>query len=193
MRRLVMLLTTMIVVVVGCAGAPVAGDAHPRRDDTEESAGITLPPRPRELPLDSVDPCELLTTAQRVSLGLSERSLPGTTDAPYFAGPTCTVSGFEPRDVGADVGLVTNTGLDQLLAPGLLSDEVAVISVADFPAIVAKPSQPDYCSVDVDVADGQFLDVQFRDSGKNPPIPQDDLCRDAVRVAEAALHTLQTM
>ena len=54
--------------------------------------------------------------------------------------------------------------------------------------MVAVPRQfTDYCSVDVDVAPGQLLDVQFGDGGYRPPIPQRDLCVRARQTAEAAV------
>jgi hypothetical protein len=42
----------------------------------------------------------------------------------------------------------------------------------------------------VDVAPGQLLDVQFRDGGCKPPIPQDQVCRGAEQVAGTAMGTL---
>jgi hypothetical protein len=70
-------------------------------------------------------------------------------------------------------------------------DELTATDIVGFPAVVARPKQPEFCSVDVDLAEGQFLDVQFSDAARNPPIPQDQLCRDAVGIAEAAVTTLQ--
>ena len=56
---------------------------------------------------------------------------------------------------------------------------------------VAKPTRfTEYCTVIVDVAPGQLLDVQFRDGGRQPPIPQEQLCRDAEQVAGVARGTL---
>jgi hypothetical protein len=98
---------------------------------------------------------------------------------------------FEPREIGVGLVLSTSSGIDQLLAPGVIGDDVTAMTVAGFPAVVAKPELLDTCAVDVDVADGQFIDVQIRDTAKAPPIPQDELCRDALRVAEAAVTTLQ--
>ncbi|MCO1660731.1 DUF3558 domain-containing protein [Pseudonocardia humida] len=189
MRRLLMLLT-IAIAVVSCS-APVAGEASPARQGAEGTGDAGLPTRPRELPLDDVDPCALLTPTQRTDLGITSEPLPDTTDAPLFAGRTCSMTGFEPRDIGVSFALATGSGIAELLAPGTLGDEVTPTTIAGFPAVIAKPELPNFCSVDVDVAEGQFLDVQFHDSGSEPPIPPDQLCRDAVRVAEAAMETLQ--
>lgn len=192
MRRLLLLLTTAIAVaMVGCAGPPVAGEARPADQRAESTGGISLPARPRELPLDQVDPCALLTPAQRIEFDITSEPVPDSTDAPFFSGRTCSMTGFEPRDIGISFALATGSSIAELLAPGALGDEVTPTTIAGFPAIIAKPELPNFCSVDVDVAEGQFLDVQFHDSGSNPPIPPDQLCRDAVRVAESAMDTLQ--
>ena len=79
-----------------------------------------------------------------------------------------------------------------LIGPGSVTDDLTPITVAGFPAVLARPRNPDFCSVDVDVASGQFLDVMFRDGGREPPIPQDQLCRDAPLVAEEIMRTLLT-
>jgi hypothetical protein len=44
--------------------------------------------------------------------------------------------------------------------------------------------------VDVDLAPGQLIDVQFRDGGNRPPILQPDLCTRAKQTAEAAVTSL---
>jgi hypothetical protein len=44
--------------------------------------------------------------------------------------------------------------------------------------------------VEIDVADGQFLDVMFRDGGNSTAVQQDHLCLGAQRVAEAAMASL---
>jgi hypothetical protein len=193
MRRVVLLLTTLVVVVAGCAGTPVTGTPAPAPGTTTgaDPAGLELPPRPQELPLDGVDPCSLLTEEQRAALGLDGRANPGFTDAPLFTGPDCSIGGYEPRDVGLSLTLATSHGLDELVAPGSVRDELTATEVAGFPAVVARPKVTDFCSVDVDLAEGQFLDVQFSDAGEKPPISQDQLCRDALEIAEAAVTTLR--
>jgi hypothetical protein len=42
----------------------------------------------------------------------------------------------------------------------------------------------------VDVAAGQLLDIQFGDGGRQPPIPQPQLCEGAQSVADAVMVTL---
>jgi hypothetical protein len=42
----------------------------------------------------------------------------------------------------------------------------------------------------VDVAPDQLLDIHFADGGRQPPIPQPQLCQGAQAVADAVMVTL---
>jgi hypothetical protein len=191
MRRLLMLLAT-VVVAAGCSAAPVAGAASPSpATPSLDPAAINLPDRPRDLPLNGVDPCSLLTPAQRAEFGLDGLASPGNTSNALFAGRACDISGYEPREIDVGLTLALRNGIDDLIAG--VRDELTPTTILDFPAVIARPPVKDACSVDIDVADGQFLDVALFDAGKNPPIPQDQLCADAIRIAEAALRTLQVL
>jgi hypothetical protein len=98
--------------------------------------------------------------------------------------------GFEPRAVTTGISIVTTIGIERFTA-GELDAEIRPITVEGFPAVVAVPSRfTDYCTVVVDVAAGQLLDVQFATGGRQPPIPQQQLCRDAEVVAGEAMKTL---
>jgi len=81
---------------------------------------------------------------------------------------------------GADVWLSENAQV-----------EYSVSSIEGFTAITVRtPDVPDVCNVEIDVADGQFLDVMFRDGGNSTAAQQDHLCLGALRVAEAAMASL---
>jgi hypothetical protein len=104
--------------------------------------------------------------------------------------PLCTIGGFEPRAVTAGLSLVTSMGIERYTS-GELAAELRPITVRGFPALVAVPTRfTEYCTVVVDVASNQLLDVQFRDGGRRPPIPQPQLCQDAQTVAGEAMATL---
>jgi hypothetical protein len=183
------------LLLIVCAAVLVAGcstqvEPPPPAAIGAERSGLVSPPRPRELPLDGVDPCALLTPAQRTDLGLDGGSVPYRSAVPKAIGPACSISGSEPRAVNVGFALVTGSGIEAITAPGAVTDELTPITVAGFPAVIARPGNPDGCFVDVDVAHGQLLDVIFRDGGRKPPIPQEQLCRDAVQVAEQAMRTL---
>ena len=143
--------------------------------------------------MDGVDPCSLLTEEQRAELGLDARPLSSQAPVGLYGGaevPLCTVRGFEPRAVTVGLSLVTSVGIERFTS-GELAAEIKPISVREFPAVVAVPTRfTEYCAVIVDVAPGQLLDVQFRDGGRRPPIPQPQLCRDAEIVAGEAMASL---
>lgn len=175
-----------LVACVLAAGCTTATETPP--------APTAPPPRPREVRLDGVDPCSLLTAEQRAGLGFD--GTPQLTEpyAELFGGrvPTCTVTGLKREPIAVGIGTVTSIGIERWRRGDIAAD-MRPTTVADFPAVVAVPRRlTDYCSVEVDVAAGQLLDVQFSDGGGEPPIPQDELCRRAGQVAEQLMTSLLT-
>lgn len=172
------------VLAAGCAAAPPTAPPVP----------TAPPPRPREVRLDGVDPCSLLSAEQRAGLGLDGTPQFTHPYADLFGGtvPTCTVTGLEREPVAVGIGTVTSAGIERWHRGDVAAD-VRSTTVADFPAVVAAPRRlTDFCSVEVDVAPGQLLDVQFSDGGGRPPLTQDELCRRAGQVAEQLMTSLLT-
>jgi hypothetical protein len=100
--------------------------------------------------------------------------------------------GFQPDAIGLAIGAVTSTGIERWYEKDLAA-EISPLTVAGFPALIARPVRfTDYCSVEVDTAAGQMLDVQFSDGGRQPPIPQADLCAKAGRAAQELMKSLLT-
>ncbi len=154
--------------------------------------GVLLPPRPREVRLDGVDPCSLLTAEQRAGLDLDGEPRYSRSYAELFRGdvPTCTITGYSAKPVVVGVGMVTTAGVERWQL-GELAAEVRTIIVADFPAVVARPTRfTNFCSVEVDVAPGQLLDVQISDGGGRPPLPQRELCSRAEETAVELVRSL---
>jgi hypothetical protein len=88
------------------------------------------------------------------------------------------------------IGTVTTVGIERWQEPDLAVD-IRPTTVAAFPAIIAVPRRfSDYCSVEVDVAAGQLLDVQLGGGGPQAPIPQDELCAQAEHAATQVMVTL---
>jgi hypothetical protein len=189
------LLIGVVLLATGCSA--VGGSAAPTEPTAVTEAagpsGIELPPRPRDVPIDGVDPCALLTPEQRAELGLDVRTVFDLGPSLLYPGndvPACVMRGFEPRAITVGVSIVTTVGIE-LFTSGKLAAEVRPVQVRGFPAVVAVPTRfTKYCTVIVDVAPGQLLDVQFADGGRKPPIPQPQLCRDAETVADVAMATL---
>jgi Protein of unknown function (DUF3558) len=178
-RRLV-LLTAVLVGVAGCA-VPVAGTPA-----VDPAAPVSS--RPREIRLEKVDPCSVLTDAQRKELGVDSKPLnsPGGLNNDRA---NCNWVGFEPRAVDAHITLSTRGGIELYDVGNRVSAKP--IAVAGYPALlVTQDGHAEFCAVGIDVADGQALDVQFRDGGRKPPVPQPDLCRDAQAMAEKVMQNL---
>jgi Protein of unknown function (DUF3558) len=179
-RRLAAL-ALLAVLLAGCTPVPAG------------PAGLALPPRPREVRVDGVDPCSLLTVAQRKDLGLDGRPVLAANKSALYNGavvPLCSIVGNEPRAIIIGVSVVTSAGLD-LWTAGKLAADVRPVQVERFPAVIAVPTRfNDFCNVIVDVAPGQLVDIQAGDGGRKPPIPQVELCGAAQQAAGEAIGTL---
>jgi hypothetical protein len=181
----------MIMIFLLLAGCTtIAGQAQPAAPAPPTSTG---PARPRDVPIDGVDPCSLLTEEQRAELGLDGRPAFDNSPSSLYPGgdsPACVTRGFEPRAISAGITLVATAGIE-LYTSGSLTVDIRPTEVRGFPGVIAVPQRfKEWCSVIVDVAPGQLLDVQFADGGRTPPIPQPQLCEDAVVVADRAVGTL---
>ena len=150
------------------------------------------PPRPREVRLDGVDPCSLLTPEQREGWGLTSEPRASRPRVELFRGvvPTCTVRGPSPEDVLLVSGAVTTVGVERWSQSDIAAS-VRPTTVAGFPAVVAVPTRfRDYCNVEVDVAPGQLLDVQYGAGGPQASVPQEQLCTRAAASAEMMMGAL---
>jgi Protein of unknown function (DUF3558) len=177
-----------LLLAAGCS----AVGGGPSEPVSAESTTLSLPARPRDLRIDGVDPCSLLTEQQRAELGLDGEPLSSTKPSVLFGGDetTCLVRGFAPRAVTVSIGLVTSSGIE-LFTSNELEADVTKHEVEGFPAVVAVPRRfHDFCSVFIDVAPGNMLDVQYADGGRQPPVPQEQLCGGATQTANAAMQNL---
>jgi Protein of unknown function (DUF3558) len=181
--RLVLLLVACLVAA-GCTTVVEGTPSAP--------TGVLLPPRPREVRLDGVDPCSLLTPEQRVGLGFTSQPHATRPYVDLFRGdvPTCTLDSPSADPIILGIGVVTSVGIERW-REGNLAAELQPTSVGGFPALIAQPTQSTaYCAVEVDVAPGQLLDVQLFDGGHTPPLRQEDLCSGAERAAGEIIETL---
>jgi hypothetical protein len=175
----------VLLLLAGCT--TISGQAEPA------APFPSAPARPREVRIDGVDPCSLLTDEQRAELGLDGRPVLDRRQTNLYPGgdvPSCTISGFEPRAVWTALSLVATTGIERYSSGELVVD-VRPTNVRGFPALTAVPQRfTEWCSVVVDVAPGQLIDVRFVDGGREPPVPQEQLCDDAAVVADRVMGTL---
>lgn len=170
------------------AAAPVA--------DPGPATTVERPPRPRDVAVAGLDPCSLLTVEQRADLQLDGEPNRSEARSVLYQGPepTCFVRSYEPRAVAVGVSLpYDGLGIDAF-APYRVDSLVTSLTIEGFPAVQAIPARlTDFCSVSVDLGPGAALDIQYRDGGRIPAVPQADLCAGAVEVARAAMATLVTL
>ena len=179
-RRLCVVVAVLVGALTACS-SPVPG--------TPSAAPGPL--RPQDIAIDDVDPCALLTPDQRVELQLDrppqfrrERSIlyPGEESS-------CSTGGTE-SPISINISVVTTAGIEFWTSGQAVAD-LRPVEVAGYPALVAmSPILDDVCKIIVDVAPGQMLDVQARALLADPPIAQDQTCRDAERAAIMAMDTL---
>jgi Protein of unknown function (DUF3558) len=98
--------------------------------------------------------------------------------------------GPSPKSLLLGISVVTTIGVERWRETDVAAD-VRPDVVGGFPAYTVKPDQyNDYCSVDVDVAPGQLIDVQLGGGTAQAPIAQEELCLGAERSAEAVMTAL---
>ncbi|MEU4801936.1 DUF3558 domain-containing protein [Actinosynnema sp. NPDC023587] len=149
---------------------------------------IALPARPRDLPLDHLDPCAVLSAEQRTQLSL-DNPPSNYVESSFGNAKACTIRSNTSGNV-VRLALVTVEGVEVWLSENA-QVEASQTAVIGFPALTVRtPGLDHVCNVEVDVADGQFLDVMFRDGGNETQVKQEILCQGAQRAAEAAVTGL---
>lgn len=141
------------------------------------------------MPLDDVGPCDILTESQRDQLGFDREPL-ADSEGGFGDAPTCSFRNTEAK-IGARLSLITTEGMN-VWTSDTAQVEASPLLLRNFPALLIKtPSLDLTCNVAVDVAEGQHLDVLYRDDGAQPRPPLDQLCTGAKRVAEEAVAALK--
>lgn len=193
MRRLLpFALALPALTLLGCSAQPNPtadhGSSNPSPEVTTTTTTVSQLPRPREVRLDGLDPCKVLDEEQRAALSL-DHTPNAYVDNAFGESKVCSfrsgISGNVMR-----LALVTVEGVGVWLSENA-QVEPQFTTIGGFPAMVIRtPGLDDVCNVEVDVAEGQFLDVMFRDGGNEKKATQDTLCAGAERAAEAALSGL---
>lgn len=173
----------------------------PASTDTPASSGsaqptVEIPPRPKDLALDGVKPCELFTPGQLRQLEITDPPAPKTTSG-HFEAPACdleiaTLETFRSYEVLA----TTEEGIEPWLT-GKRNVEAKLSEVAGYPAAThwlrgAEGTESMDCATSVDVADGQQLMVTA-DNDSDRSFTLEQLCQMAEKTAGMAVQTLQTL
>lgn len=186
-----------VIIAALCASAMAACTPVPERKadgradeplPATTTTTLSLPPRPRNILLDDVDPCAVLSADQRVQLSL-DNPPSAYVEASFGNAKACTMRSNISGNV-VRLALVTVEGVGVWLSENAQVDAEPT-TVSGYPGLTVRtPGLDNVCNVEVDVAEGQFLDVMFRDGGNEIAAKQDTLCQGAQRAAEAAVAGL---
>lgn len=191
MRAACVIIATLCALAVPACTATPQNTADGRSEEQDIASATTapsIPPRPREIRLDDVDPCAVLSEEQRLRLSL-DNPPSAYVESSFGNAKACTMRSNISGNV-VRLALVTAEGI------GVWLDENAQVdarptTVGGFPGLTVRtPGMDQVCNVEVDVAEGQFLDVMFRDGGNETRTTQDTLCLGAQRAAEAVIAAL---
>ncbi|MCO1575859.1 DUF3558 domain-containing protein [Crossiella sp. SN42] len=181
----------LAAVVTGCTVAP----GTPTTPDTPASATATsagLPARPKEIKLDGLTPqqvCALVSEQQAKQLGID--TVRETNDIGQFKNKGCWLAKATARDGYAYyITPTTQQGAEVWLKPGN-TVKARVVSAAGYPAVEnRRPTDDRGCFVDVSVADGQRLGIQYSYDSQPVPYTPEQLCAKALEMAELATQGL---
>jgi hypothetical protein len=170
------------------AGCQSNTQGAPSPESATTGVSGSFPPRPQSLPLNGRDPCALLTSDHRESLGVG-RGRPGSA----IDGPACNWSHFpdEPRD-SYFIQLATGRGAEYALDS---TTGARVVNIEGFGAVETQrdKSYPVeyHCVLLIDVEDRQNLWVQYDYDGSAVPMTRELACEKARNAADMAVQTLR--
>jgi hypothetical protein len=157
-----------------------------------ETPTVEVPPPPKDLSLDGLDPCTLLTSAQRTELNVDQVRTTSDDSGHYKGMQTCVldVSAQEPF-YSYNVLAVTNEDVSVWLT-GKRNVDAKLTSIGGYPAAQFNTMGVDTdCAFAVGVAKGQHLQVEMAPTSDG--FTYQDICQASKRAAEMALQTLQTL
>lgn len=173
-------------LVAGCGGA-VAGSPGPAPSPPGAQPARTLPPRPRTIDMHGVDACSLITQAQAAQLD-ADRVEPSQ-DANHL--PACSFDRIHSEPfVDIRVTPTPIAGVDTYLQPGYTPTRIVITTVAGFGAVQLRVASEGDCSLLVDTAPGQHLDVLVSLFSRGA-LTGDQLCAKAQQAAEFAMQHLE--
>lgn len=176
-----------LLLLLGVAGC---GGGRPSTPPSVSSAATApalpgLPPRPAVVPVDGVDPCGLLTEAQRSQFGVGAGQPSSTDYGGPNKGPSCAwLSLTPPPDYGYSARAVLNRGVDAVHSqePPRVVDGFAAVTTGTIgtdPAI--------YCQIFLDLAPGKALTVTYDNDGHDIPGMNHQLACDKAQQAAALM------
>jgi hypothetical protein len=202
------LIVAIAAVALAAAGCTTSASGQPTPEPGSSSTGnstpqseqpgpttptVEIPPRPRDISLEGLDPCTLYTEEQRAQLKADDVKS-GESDSNSFKGmKECTLS-VEAQEPFYDYSAmaVTFEGVEVWLT-GERNVDAELISVQGFPAAKFKflDVEDKDCAIAVGVADKQYLWVEIYPISRG--FTQEQLCQMTEQATEMAMTTLQTL
>jgi uncharacterized protein DUF3558 len=194
--------SVLVFAAAGCSppAAPVPGHGVPARAVPAAPAVTStanppatkrrLPPRPRDIDVTGLDPCQSLTEAQerQMHYDLGWQRPPRRETKPDDGVENCFFQWSSQGRVGivAFPAQSPEKWLD--VDPDLIAEPVRVITIDGFPAVrlpgpKALAQKQAACEVHVDVQDGHSIRVSAQVALASPPASVDTMCADAVTLA----------
>jgi hypothetical protein len=203
-KRLVLAVAVVAMASAGCttsaSGLPTpapGGDSSntstPSESNGPTSPSVDLPPRPRDIALDGLDPCTLFTDVQRSQLKVDDVDS-GVSDSQNFNGmKECTLSVQAQEPFYEYTALaVTTEGIEEWLG-GNRNVDAEPTTVQGFPAAQFKflGVEDEGCDIAVGVGDKQYLWLQVIPISRG--FKQDQLCQMVGQATDMAMTTLQAL
>jgi len=186
--------SAVLIAVVAVGGLTACGGSDSAAAPSPAAAPAPraqkLPPRPRELKVDGIDPCSLATPQIRAQAGVTSQGQidPSSTDNALRG---CGYDNFPQHPTAAlDVNLATNQDTAGFLFfPDAVASTVAGFGAVDSPDSAAGADHS--CVVRVDVADNQGLWVSLYNTlGDDTASTHAQMCQKAHAVAESIMAGL---
>jgi hypothetical protein len=193
--RLAALVLLAGIALAGCTNTD-PGQALPAASSTPTGAGktsVAIPPRPREIKLDGLDPCKLFTKAQLDQIKVTRQRNSVQSEDAFKGSSICAMDGGDGKVFwDYEIWLVTTEGIAPWLS-GTRNVDAKLVDVGGFGAADYKlmGTTTADCSTSVDVANGQQLMVVFRPSRNQ--FSQNEMCQKSEQAAGLAMQSLQTL
>ena len=180
----------LLLGLAGCGGPAVP---PPAPAPLPSQSASPLPPRPAELRLDTVNPCALLTDAQRGELHMNQGKFSYDEDSTRY--PVCQWDNSPQRPQMTWLGrLQLRQGADYALDSATGHQ---IVQVGGFTAVQTSADGQDprsHCILLVDVAQGQSLWVQYANIfGDFPGLTHERSCQFARAAAEDMVANLRSL
>lgn len=189
-----------MAAVVGMALAGCTQTDPGQAESADQSGGagpgpgpVAIPPRPKEIKVDGLDPCKVLTKAQLDQIKVDRQRNLTWSKGQLTGVPYCGMDGGEDKVFWSyELTLVTNQGI----APwfdGTRPVDAKLVNVGGFGAASYKGTGTTTvdCSTAVDVANGQQMIVTFTPTTRGK-FTQEQMCQKSQQAAGLALQAVQT-